>query len=208
MRQTFRIEKGEVYRVTTTNNSAQVWDISGGQQPVLLEELPAGYSWDFGPYTAEIDLGVEYDLNGSASVTKLPKANVFSHFPSFAAVDDAVDAATAVTQLNELLAVLRSGGVIGADPVNDELPEITGTAQVGQTLTCSTGVWISANPILSYTYQWYLASDDSAIESATANTYVPVEGDIDDEVYCIVTANNRFGGNSATAEDSDTIIAE
>ncbi len=38
-------------------------------------------------------------------------------------------------------------------PVNQSLPTISGTAQVGQTLTADVGTWNGASPI-TYTYAW------------------------------------------------------
>ncbi|RFA14626.1 hypothetical protein B7R21_06195 [Subtercola boreus] len=54
-----------------------------------------------------------------------------------------------------------------AAPVNTVRPAITGTTQVGSTLTVSSGTW--SQPGLSYTYQWYL--NGASIAGATKSTY-------------------------------------
>lgn len=45
------------------------------------------------------------------------------------------------------------GGVENAIPINVIIPSISGTPQVGQTLTANPGQWTN-NPT-SYAYQWY-----------------------------------------------------
>jgi hypothetical protein len=47
-------------------------------------------------------------------------------------------------------------------PVNSVLPTVTGTAQVGQTLTTQNGSWTGSLPI-SYTYQWQLCSGGTVV---------------------------------------------
>jgi len=64
--------------------------------------------------------------------------------------------------------------VIDIVPTNSSVPTISGTAQVGQTLTATTGTW-THNPT-SFTYQWKRAG--TAIGGATGLTYVPVTGDV------------------------------
>ena len=60
---------------------------------------------------------------------------------------------------------------------------ITGTAQVGQTLTADTSGIMDANGLtnVSYTYQWIRVDTDSTeadISEATASTYTPVTADL------------------------------
>lgn len=83
-------------------------------------------------------------------------------------------------------------------PSNSVAPAITGTAQEGQTLTCSTGTW-SGSP--SYTYQW--KRNGSNITSATNSTYTLVTADVGQNILCTVTATNFVG--SATA-NSNTVV--
>jgi hypothetical protein len=85
----------------------------------------------------------------------------------------------------------------GNTPVNTVAPAITGTAQEGQTLTCSTGTW-SGSP--SYTYQW--KRNGSNIGSATNSTYTVVTADVGQSIKCTVTATNFIGSASA---DSNTV---
>lgn len=82
-------------------------------------------------------------------------------------------------------------------PSNSVAPAITGTAQEGQTLTCSTGTW-SGSP--TYTYQW--KRNGNNIGGATSSTYLLVLADVGTLIKCTVTATNFVG--SATA-DSNTV---
>ena len=81
-----------------------------------------------------------------------------------------------------------------ASPVNSVLPAITGTTEVGETLTCSTGTWTNAN---SYAYQW--RRDEVNIVGGTSATYVLVGDDNATEIDCVVTATNTRATATATA---------
>lgn len=83
-------------------------------------------------------------------------------------------------------------------PSNSVAPAITGTAQEGQTLTCSTGTW-SGSP--TYTYQW--KRNGNNIGGATSSTYLVALADVGQNILCTVTATNFVG--SATA-DSNTVV--
>ena len=87
----------------------------------------------------------------------------------------------------------------GNAPVNTVAPAITGTAQEGQTLTCSTGTW-TGNPTPTYSYQW--KRNGSNIGSATNSTYILVTADVGQSIKCTVTATNFIGSANA---DSNTV---
>ena len=82
-------------------------------------------------------------------------------------------------------------------PSNSVAPALSGTAQEGQTLTCSTGTW-SGSP--TYTYQW--KRNGSNITSATNSTYTLVTADVGQSIKCTVTATNFIGSANA---DSNTV---
>jgi len=89
-------------------------------------------------------------------------------------------------------------------PANTALPAITGTAQVGVTLSASTGTW-SGTPTPTYAYQWF--ADGVSIAGATSSSYVPVTGDIGKAVSVTVTATNAAGVAQATSEATAAVIA-
>src|SRR6202043_3629812 len=86
-------------------------------------------------------------------------------------------------------------------------PTITGTAQQGQTLTEHHGVW--TNEPTGFTYQWLQCDPTGAncvaIAGATAQTYVPVAGDVGHTIAVQETAANT-GGSSAPASSSATAV--
>jgi hypothetical protein len=84
----------------------------------------------------------------------------------------------------------------GVPPVNTVAPAITGTAQEGQTVTCSTGTW-TGTPTITFAYQW--KRNGSNIGSATNSTYVLVTADVAQSITCEVTATNGSGSASATS---------
>lgn len=75
-------------------------------------------------------------------------------------------------------------------PTNTVPPSITGTPQVGQTLTADPGVWTGTTPITN-TYQWQQCNPTCTdIGNATAQTYPVAPGDIGTNIAVVVSAQN------------------
>ena len=91
-------------------------------------------------------------------------------------------------------------------PVNATPPSVTGSAQQGQALTASTGIW-SGNPT-AYVYQWLRCNRGGAncasISGATSATYLLGPADIGKTLRVAVTASNSAG--SATAASAPTSV--
>lgn len=87
-------------------------------------------------------------------------------------------------------------------PANSVAPALSGTEQVGGTLSCSTGTW-SGSP--SYAYRWYRGS--VAIPGATSSTYLLRPVDVGAIVTCVVTATNAAGSVAATSDATDAIAS-
>ena len=87
-------------------------------------------------------------------------------------------------------------------PVNRQPPTITGTPQVGQTLTAQEGRWTGSEPI-TFAYQWQRCNAQGAacanIPGATAKTYVVTPTDLGDRLRVRVTATNRAGSAAAVS---------
>ena len=87
-------------------------------------------------------------------------------------------------------------------------PTISGTVQVGETLTALTpGISDTdglTNP--SYSYQW-LSSRDAEIDGATASTYVPVDSDAGKTIKVQVTFTDD-AGNEETLTSAATAAVE
>jgi Concanavalin A-like lectin/glucanases superfamily len=90
-------------------------------------------------------------------------------------------------------------------PVNTSLPAISGTAVVGQTLSVSDGGWDGDTD--SFMYQWFHgdATSNSSIVGATANTYLLVNTDTGETIFCMVTAYNDGGSGSASSAPTDVV---
>jgi hypothetical protein len=89
-----------------------------------------------------------------------------------------------------------------AAPVNEVLPAISGTPEVGSELTAYPGVWSGAP---SFTYQW--KNEGVNIGGATAQTYTLQAGDTGDNITVTVTATNSEGSASATSAETIAIAA-
>ena len=89
-------------------------------------------------------------------------------------------------------------------PANTVLPVISGTAQVGSTLTTTNGTW-TGTPTITYAYQWQRGG--SNIGGATANTYALVTADLGATITVIVTASNAAGNTNATSAGVGPIAA-
>lgn len=80
-------------------------------------------------------------------------------------------------------------------PFNTSLPVLTGDAEVGQTLSVSTGTW-TGTPTITYTYQWKQNGAD--IVGQTANTLLVDAAYLGNTITCEVTATNNAGVTSVT----------
>jgi hypothetical protein len=90
------------------------------------------------------------------------------------------------------------GPVEAVAPNNTVAPEVTGTEEVGETLSCSTGTW-DGDPTPTFTYQW--RRDGVAIGGATASTYELVEDDDGAMIDCVVTGTNVGGSDSQASNE-------
>jgi hypothetical protein len=90
-------------------------------------------------------------------------------------------------------------------PAADVQPAISGTAQVGQTLSVSNGTWIPAAS--TFAYQWQLCASDGSdclnITGATKQTFKLTSDDAAHTLRALVTAQTA-GGDVATAHSNTT----
>ena len=104
-------------------------------------------------------------------------------------------------------------GSAAAAPTNSVAPTITGTAQVGQTLTAVNGTW-AGTPTPTYSYEW-LAGATVAAGVATggtpvggnAGTYVPDTTTIGKTITVKVTGRNPAGIRVVAAVATAAVIA-
>ncbi len=94
------------------------------------------------------------------------------------------------------------------EPANSVAPSITGTPQVGQTLTGSPGSWTNAT---SYDYRWRRCNASGAAcvdisgSGAAGTTYVVQGSDAGSTLRFEVTGNNALG-DSTTVESAQTAV--
>ncbi|HEX8742497.1 MAG TPA: hypothetical protein VF712_05140 [Thermoleophilaceae bacterium] len=87
-------------------------------------------------------------------------------------------------------------------PANTALPSISGTAQIGQTLTAADGNW-TGTPTIAYARQWQRCNSSGAscsnIAGSTGSTYTVQASDEGSTFRVVVTATNIAGSTSATS---------
>jgi hypothetical protein len=98
--------------------------------------------------------------------------------------------------------------VVAIPPSSTSPPTISGAAQVGQTLSASTGAW-SGDAVTSYTYQWQncdtFGTNCWNIAGATGATYLIPAWELNETVQVSVTASNSGGAVRATSPLTVTI---
>ena len=94
-------------------------------------------------------------------------------------------------------------------PRNSERPVITGTTQVGETLTVSNGTWTGG--ATTFTYQWQGCDENGSncvnVSGATAKTYNVRSADQGGTIRVLVTAQNAAGKTTVNTDRSARIEA-
>jgi hypothetical protein len=120
---TIRIEKGEVYKISTpanigsVSNTAQVWLTGSKIQDRLIASLSANSNVTVGPFLNIVNYRIEFNASGTIEKVGVDDSDPISPFDYKAvaeAVDDATDADDIVDQFNALLASLRAAGYLAA----------------------------------------------------------------------------------------------
>ena len=93
-------------------------------------------------------------------------------------------------------------------PTNSAAPTISGTPQVGQTLTANPGTW-NSQTTPTYTYQWQrcdsAGNNCASIPGATAQTYTVQSADVNSTLRVVVTATNSSGSTAATSAQTAVV---
>lgn len=100
------------------------------------------------------------------------------------------------------------GGGEGTAPAVTSAPVITGTAQVGQTLTVTPAVF-TGDPAPTVTRQWEKSTGGAytAIAGATDLTYDPVVGDVGATIRVTETATNSKGTVTSSSDPTAAVVA-
>jgi hypothetical protein len=121
--------------------------------------------------------------------------------------------ARAVVPMLVVLAALLAGSgaqaMRNAAPVNTAPPTISGTSEVGQTLTASEGTW--SNAPTSFAYQWLRCNGGgnncANVANGTQKTYTLVGADAGNTMRVRVTATNADGSTSAQSAQTAAVTA-
>ncbi len=93
-------------------------------------------------------------------------------------------------------------------PRNSTAPSISGTLQVGQTVTANNGDWTGQQP-MTFTYQWRRCDSNggscSDISGARSKTYALTSADQGNTLRVRVTARNAAGSTTATSAASGVV---
>jgi hypothetical protein len=92
-------------------------------------------------------------------------------------------------------------------PRNTVRPTISGTAQVGQTMTVSNGTWTGG--VTSYTFQWQRCDQNGQacinIAGAASRTYGVRSDDVGSTLRALVTAHNAAGRTTVSTDRSAVV---
>jgi hypothetical protein len=120
--------------------------------------------------------------------------------------------ATTLAPMAPASPVLPPSPVVGVAlaPSNTAPPSVSGTAQVGQTLTASTGEW-TENPT-AFAYQWQrceaTGANCSPIATATMQTYTVTRADPNATLRVSVTASNANGTSQPAISAQTAVVPE
>lgn len=118
-------------------------------------------------------------------------------------------AASLVVALAALAFTTIGLAATAAPPASTSLPTISGTAQVGQTLTATNGAW--SNAPASFAYQWLRCNGGgnscASVANGTQQTYTLVGADAGRTMRVRVTATNADGSSSAQSAQTALVAA-
>ncbi len=171
--------------------------------------FPSPVSLTAGNYWIGVLTGTTADVAGyrydSVSASRDYNSNTYTSGPS-----NPFGSVTSDNQQTSLYATYTPSAPPASVPENTELPTISGTAQVGQTLSASTGKW-SENPT-AYEYHWQRCEADgencTPIEGATNQTYTVAHADLNLTLRVSVTAINADGPSAAAISAPSALVAE
>ena len=191
------VQPGQSVVFTATMTASQ----NLSNYPVLFSLVPPGAPAST-KTTQQLFLGT---FTAGASLTEafgwtVPAGTTAGTYTMYVAV---YNPAYTVTYAQTSTALTITAASAAAAPTDMEPPVVSGTAQVGDVLTSTTGTWTGAT---SFAYQW--AGNGTKIAGATAATYTPVSSDAGHTLTSTVTATGSSGATaSATSAPTVPIVA-
>jgi hypothetical protein len=204
---------GEVFDITPPSAAIDVIDATHMASPNRTREFIAGltdpgdasFSQNFVPGSAADTTIREIRATGERVICRItyPNASVWKFDGFLTGYNPAVPADDKMTA--EVTFKVTGSTVVEAAAIPAVIvgPAISGTVQQGETLTAYPGQW-SGGP--AFTYQWN--NEGAPISGATGQTYVPVVGDVGDNLTVTITATNSEGSAQATSPETVAVLAE
>lgn len=185
--------------------SASVFAPRNVEPPTISGEASEGKSLTVDPGTWKNDPSFRFqwqrcDAAGDACAD-IPSATERSYLATGEDVGHALRVrVTAGNQAGEAVATTSATPPVAAaelPPANLELPQVTGTAREGSTLSATDGTWARAD---DYAYQWLACEADGSecepIAGASDATYRLTEEEIGHTIRVAVTASNEAGSET------------
>jgi Carboxypeptidase regulatory-like domain len=159
--------------------------------PAVGEELSCSNgTWEYSPeFYARAWYRGTIPIGGATGTTYTVQAADQGYNITCEVTATNTDGSTAAT--SNALAIPAAAGA----PVNTTPPSLTGTPALGETLSCSQGIW--ENSPTSYAYAW--KRDGSPISGQSASSYTVQGADAGHGITCEVTATNSTGPGTATS---------
>lgn len=179
--------------------------VTGAQFPDVVSSsvasgsIVAGHSYWIGMELGPVGgAGFYYDV-GSSGDSRY-QTNTYPTAPA--------DMSSATDFTDQYTAYIDYTPAASGPPVNTVAPAVTGTATVGQTLSCSTGTWTDGTPAFTYQWQRDVGGDLNFVNiaSATSSTYVLVDADDGNKVRCRVTDTDEIGATTASSNAAGAVI--
>ena len=146
-------------------------------------------------------------INGAWTTVPNEKTSAFFEITEVGQIrfqTQAKDSAEVPVQLNSMTGVKTV--VTPKEPLFAEDPTATGTAMVGETLTCSQPVTSGGSPPYAYQYSWVDEDGTLIFEDAyLLSTFVPTDADVGKTMKCVVTITDQSTTRQSVIVNSNSV---
>lgn len=197
---------------------------SASQTKLFVDHFGTTAGTDFSQVVAHgnVTLGGTLVLDSSASCPALTLGDQITLITTtgslsgtFVGVPNGTDVSLACAGSQPKLQINYSGNSVTgtvvtlSPPSNGSPPTISGTAQVGSTLTLTQGQWTNSPTLISDQWEVCSGTNCSPIPNATSSSYMPTATDVGQTLRAVETAINAAGtgGPIASAQSSAVTAA-
>ncbi|GAW48500.1 MULTISPECIES: hypothetical protein [unclassified Nocardioides] len=205
LRLTCTVRASDALGSTSTTSAAVTVDGSGGSLGPANTVLPSitgtaavGRTLTCAPGTWTGTAPITYGYVWKRAGTPIAGATAATYTVVTADIGTALTCVVAATDADGTNTATSAALTVAAPavtvPANTVPPSISGTPNVGQTLTCNAGTW-TGQPTITYDFVWRRGSTSVG----TSATYVPVAADLGNSLVCTVVATNGLGSAAASS---------